>query len=355
MSVSMVDRIMGGIRNIENKYGIPPNSQHKRTWGLFGGEPLLASSRPIIEYIMKCARALGPASFSSVTNATELEAYEDLISPEGISRLQITLDGVPREHDKRRIYPDGSGSWGKIVRNIGLALDRGAYVSIRLNVDRQNIDTLPALAEIYEQQGWAISPYFSSYVAPIHAGNGKVDRGTTFDSWQLDLALKELRAKFPRVISIHGPDDGLKQQARDFFAAPGERQAPLLKESFCSAHTGMYIFDAFGDIYACWERTGDPNIRIGHVSEEGAVEMRPEAESMWRTRTVVSNPVCAKCRYAFQCGGGCAVLAAGKTGQYHTNFCDGYGSRFRASLAEAYIEHASGAAMNKVATRVCDQ
>ncbi len=29
---------------------------------------------------------------------------------------------------------------------------------------------------------------------------------------------------------------------------------PMMKASFCGAHNGMYIFDAFGDIYACWER-----------------------------------------------------------------------------------------------------
>ena len=33
----------------------------------------------------------------------------------------------------------------------------------------------------------------------------------------------------------------------------------------------MYVLDAFGDIYACWERTGDPSMRIGTITGDGDV------------------------------------------------------------------------------------
>ena len=103
MSRDMVDRIFGGIRNIEEKYGISnQGSSRLRGWSFFGGEPLLASSRPTIEYIMAKARALGPASFSAITNATEIDAYKDLISPQGISNMQITLDGTPADRGAGR-------------------------------------------------------------------------------------------------------------------------------------------------------------------------------------------------------------------------------------------------------------
>ena len=70
----------------------------------------------------------------------------------------------------------------------------------------------------------------------------------------------------------------------------------------------------FGDIYACWERTGDPSIRVGRVDESGTLQMNMAMLDFWHSRTVTSNPVCSKCRYALHCGGGCAVLALGATG-----------------------------------------
>jgi len=117
----------------------------------------------------------------------------------------------------------------------------------------------------------------------------------------------------------------------------------------------MYIFDAFADIYACWDRTGDPTVRIGHIEEDGSVTLNTVVNALWRSRTVTSNPVCKKCRYAFHCGGGCAILALGKTGKYHMNFCDGFASRFRASIAEAYMDHVKGVDLAERGGRLCDQ
>jgi uncharacterized protein len=116
----------------------------------------------------------------------------------------------------------------------------------------------------------------------------------------------------------------------------------------------MYVIDRFGDMYACWERTGNPKIRIGRIDSDGTVEMSQGMTSMWRGRTVTSNPVCKQCRYALFCGGGCAVLAEGRKGRIDRNYCDGYGFRFRAMVAEAYDDFAAGRLAAKTAELPCD-
>src|SRR5262249_60040457 len=98
------------------------------------------------------------------------------------------------------------------------------------------------------------------------------------------------------------------------------------------------------DIYACWEKTGDAKIRSGHVEPDGSVVLDPTVHALWRTRTVASNPVCRRCRYALHCGGGCAVLAMAATGRYPANFCDRFAHRLRSSVAEAYPAPAPGQA-----------
>jgi len=354
MSNEMVDRIFRGVAGIEAAHGADPTAKIHRTIGFFGGEPLLAVNRPVIDYIVRKTLELGTGTFWAVSNATELEAYEDILSADKIASVQVTIDGPPSEHDQRRIYADGSGSFAKIARNISMALDRGISISVRLNIDRRNVSQLPELADVMFENGWDKYPNFSVYTSPIRAANDNVNRADVMSSWELDKSLAAMQKQHPRVALMAQPDDGIKQHARRLFHDP-KSVVPSLKQSFCSAHTGMYIFDSFADIYACWEYTGDASIRVGHIREDGTLDMNVPILQTWRSRTVASNPVCAKCRYALHCGGGCAVLAQRSSGEFHMNFCDGYSSRFRSSVAEAYVEHISGVALSERGNRVCDQ
>ncbi|HEY3571451.1 MAG TPA: radical SAM protein [Thermoanaerobaculia bacterium] len=354
MERSTADRIFSAILNIESMHDLEEGKPRHRSIGFFGGESLIESSRPIVEYIINKTLEMGSGTFSAITNGTDLQAYKDLLSPQKLSMIQVTLDGPPDEHDRRRIYADGSGSYEKIARNISMALDQEVVVSIRLNLDRTNIDRLPELASDILARGWDKYPRFSVYTAPIRAENEHTDAKITFNTWELDQTLVEMMETYPELEVIGRPDDGLKARARSIFKEPA-KAAPPYRESFCSAHTRMYIFDSFGDIYACWDRTGDPSVRIGCVKDDGSVELNTAVTTLWRSRTVASNPVCRSCRYALHCGGGCAVLALGKTGKYHSNFCDGFASRFRANVSEAFMDHVRGAEFIAKAGPICDQ
>lgn len=343
MQPEMVDRIFTAMPQIEAGHGVTEDMDLPRNITFFGGEPLLAESRPIVEYIINKTLSLGKANFAAVTNATELEAYQHLLGQDKISNLQITLDGPPSEHDKRRIYADGSGSFEKIARNITMALDLGVQISVRMNIDRNNIYQLPELADEIISRGWNRHQNFSAYTAPISTSelNDKTSIKTTFNSWELDQALDKMRQQYPNMQIIARPDDGLMSRTRQIFEHK-ENPLPNFSASFCGAHNKMYIFDAFGDIYACWEKTGDKKIRIGYITEDSEVVLNEELNQTWRNRTVISNPVCRKCRYAFYCGGGCAALAMSHKGKFHTNYCDGFANRFRASAAQAYQDYVNG-------------
>jgi uncharacterized protein len=349
----MADRILRGMDAIDAAHGLTGEADVARSITLFGGEPLLAASKPIIEYFMGRVRERGRAIFTAISNATELDAYRDLLGPHGISHVQITLDGPPAEHDRRRIHADGSGSFERIADNLTMALELGVQVSVRMNIDRNNIGHLSAAADELHARGWIEKPNFRVYVAPVHAANGNVAPNSTFNSWQLGLALDELRQRDPRLGHIGLSDDTLQQQARTIFEGE-DAGIPMFRTSFCGAHSSMYVIDAFADIYACWERTGDPSVRIGHIAETGEVLMNRSYVQRWRGRNVVSNPVCRKCRYATSCGGGCAVLAEEASGEAYTNHCDGFAKRFRASVARAYGEYLRGEQRTESIARLCD-
>jgi uncharacterized protein len=331
----MVDRIIAAVPHIEQRAGVDPCSKQSRTVVLFGGEPLLARSRPTIEYIMSSFRALGDTHFVAVSNATELEAYEDLLGPDGISLIQITVDGVQASHDVRRVYADGSGSFDRIMRNVDAALDRGTLIDLRTNVDRTNVDSLPELAAAFESRGWFDRAEFSAYLRPVHGTGPGTDRKKMFNSHELRRAVVAMREQHPQVGRFALPDDELREGLRAVLR-DGVDPFRQMKSSYCGAHSSMYVFDAFGDIYACWERTGDKSVRIGWIEADGKPEFVADRLLNWRSRTVASNDTCAQCRYSMYCGGGCAVLAEGIHGTTYGNYCDAFGRRFRDTLAEAY-------------------
>jgi len=345
MPIATADRIIAALPQFELRHGIGPDNRSTRTFMFFGGEPLLAESLPIVEHFMAEAQSAGPATFAAVTNGTQLDTFTHLLGPGKIDTLQITLDGPPSRHDRRRINADGSGTFEAIARNVTMALELGVRVSLRMNVDRANIGDLPELATIFAGRSWTAFPNFSSYAEPVTdtAFGTPGRRAKLFNSFELNAELARLRGAFPSMAAIGTRDDALAARARQIF---GHHERTMeMRASFCGAHSDMYIFDAFGDVYACWERTGDKNIRIGWIDESATAHFVGKQEQNWRERTVVSNPTCRRCRFALYCGGGCAVFAEAVNGQtMHANYCDAFGKRFRSKIAEAYEGHVRGTA-----------
>ncbi len=339
---AMVDRLVSAFVDLESQRGLPVGHGTRREITFFGGEPLLRQSRKSIEYLIQRVKAAGPARFGGISNGTQLEHYQDLLGPGGIEWLQITLDGPPEDHDQRRIHADGSGSFAAIAANIDMALERRVDISLRMNIDRQNIETLPRLARIFIDRGWAAAPNFLSYTAPVtdSGPTRKVgERPKLFNSWELEEALKGLRAVDPAMGVIGSSGNRLQARAEAIFS--GQKPGTPDQSSFCGAHKGMYLFDPLGDVYACWDKTGDKNLRVGVVTEDGKIVLN-EVDRRWRSRTVASNGTCKQCRFALHCGGGCAVLAESAQGTMFANHCDAYGKRFRAAVAQAFVRASSG-------------
>jgi uncharacterized protein len=339
MSEETVDLIFSQLPDLELRHGVDDKPELKRTYKLFGGEPLLQESRPIIEYIMKKARSYSPAKFVAISNGTDLHHYEDLLGPDGIEEIQITLDGKPEEHDKRRIYPNGEGSFDLIAKNITMALKAGVKIIARVNVDKNNLADLPELASVIQSHGWHEFKNFGSYLAVIVAHNDQTDDKECFGTRELNISFTELKKQHPQCSVFQFDGDSMKKKARMVFEQG--KESSLMLPQYCGAHNNMYVIDPFADIYACYEKTGDKKIRIGHFDKDTGLNINVKNECHWRSRTVASNPICSQCRYALYCGGGCAINAEVRTGKLHANFCDSFGKRFRESIAEVYVEGAS--------------
>ena len=81
-----------------------------------------------------------------VTNGFDVEAFLPLLSKTGVREVQVTLDGPPEIHDRRRVLHNGLGTFARVAAGIDALLAAQIPVNLREEVDRENLPALPALA-----------------------------------------------------------------------------------------------------------------------------------------------------------------------------------------------------------------
>ncbi len=275
---------------------IAPNEKlRSKTISLYGGEPLLRENKGAVSYIVQKGKELG-FKFFAVTNGYDLDFYEDLLSPDKISGVQITIDGLPERHNSRRIHYQGYPTFDKIVDNIGLALRKEVNVVIRINTDRDNIEDLKELQVLFDKLGYTESRLFRMQSSVLE--NSSKEKNILYSYF----TQKDFIRNYSKL--------GMKYRCQDYgmykmiyFAVKNGK--PLsFRSTFCGAQAGGYVFDSLGDIYACWEVVKQESQRLGHYGLGDSVIWNYEILGKWR-KTNLLETTCAQCKYALLCSGGC--------------------------------------------------
>lgn len=117
---------------------------HKKTrieW--FGGEPLLRQS--VIDRICDGLSVVNVDFYSTMTT------NGSLITPELIrkakkdwrlDKVQITLDGVGEEHNRRKAYVSFPNAYEQTLQTIALLVAEGIGVTVRMNMDTENAESI---------------------------------------------------------------------------------------------------------------------------------------------------------------------------------------------------------------------
>lgn len=122
------------------------------TW--FGGEPLLA--KEIIYYMSErlleiCQQADVKYVAGIITNGYLLDEETVLMLKKyNVESVQVTLDGIPEIHNKKRKLKDNrdESTFDTIIENITCAKKHELQISIRVNVDRETEKDLERLLDI---------------------------------------------------------------------------------------------------------------------------------------------------------------------------------------------------------------
>ncbi len=328
-----VDNIFRALNELESNCKVTPD--YSRRYGFYGGESLLAVNKDIVEYIIKKAKGYGKSKFMAVTNACELEAYENLLGPDDISSIQVTLDGPKTIHDKNRAGIDGSGTFERISKNIMMALKHDVKVFLRANVNKTNIHNLPALADEIISRGWDRYNNFSVYAGLIHEGNENIERQNTLTPKELLSYFSDCIKSNPTLQIFRQPENILTDRIAKCLKQ-GKSLMGLFKPAYCGAYGGTYAFDETGNFYSCLETDTSSHFMLGRIDETGNVFMNQENVESWWKYSVTSNEVCRKCSYGLFCGGGCGMRAKEKTGTMLANHCNDFQSQFRFCVERAW-------------------
>ena len=272
---------------------------------LFGGEPLLKQNFHLIKRVLEFAKN-NDIAVKIITNGTMVDYYMELLKKyEEIISIQITVDGSKKIHDQRRIRADGNGTYDLICSSIDKLLKENIEVTMRINVDKENIEFLGELEKNIKDMGWNQSEKFIPYASPVQC----------FDNSDSNVMKEsEFLEKLVEAGYYGGENSFLKGIVAscvgylNVFFSKKVKVKPW-KIDYCEATSGNNIcFAPDGSITTCLTYVGKGRFNVGTFDSEG-VYINEKVFKMWEERNIRRIDKCRECKYAFICGGGCPVAA----------------------------------------------
>lgn len=305
MSIAQADKYIAFMKALAKE-----KRANKMNICLFGGEPLVNFT--IGEYILKalyqyCTDENINFSCMVITNGTLMDAdkIQKLISF-NCNMIQVTLDGEKDIHDARRMYRNGRGSFDDIISTITLLNQNSAKVHavIRINVDKTNLSETYSLLEHLGKRG-------------LNLTNCTVDFGIVRGSTESCSAYSSncfVEGEIgPILFDLWNAaeKEGFKYSIR-----------PMRRFLYCGLYSdNQFTITPEGDVYKCWEHTGQPEHRVGTLNDNGGIVNIQYAFYDWMSTDPLNNADCRECVYLPNCGGGCGVVSYNETGTYHGTGC----------------------------------
>jgi uncharacterized protein len=264
------------------------------TW--YGGEPLLAQdimfdlSDRLIKICME-----NEANYSAfiVTNGYLLtEETIGKLKEAKVTGAQVTIDGPPAIHNsRRRLKGSLAGTFDTILDHVVKIKEHHLNVTIRVNIDKSNIDAIPELLEILEiNQLKDVLLTLGHVTAYTEACMSVAESCLSAEEYaQNDL-------KFQRLFHERG------------FNIDGYPFYPGIKGNYCCADAQYsFVLDPDGYMYKCWNDVGDVHKAVGDIKrrQEG-----PDQKMLMQTIDYLFwSPFdfeqCRECNLLPICMGGC--------------------------------------------------
>jgi len=279
------------------------SNETRELWIYFyGGEPLLNVGAiemflSSLQIELRIANLCPSIILEMSTNGILLtRSLACLLKKIGLSSVQITLDGPPEIHDKRRITGNGEGTFATILRNIQEILDI-LNITIRINIDRQNLhsaaNVLTTLSQMDLLTHLRVYADFvtNTFENPAHCR---------------EFVIKDLEDK-----------KGIVDVWRQFRLHGVKLFGLRFTEGMCgNLGSNSLVVDPEGKIYNCIGFVGQSDHAVSDIEHFKA------ARTNFSFRNCKPYLACLDCPYVPVCGGGCRVQAFIETGDITGRSCN---------------------------------
>ncbi len=261
----------------------------------FGGEPLygMEAIEDLAPFFSEICQANGVQYSTHMTTNGYLldERTADKLFRWNIREFQITIDGLPEDHDRNRPARDGTGTFHTILANLRSLHGRkdDFHVAIRVNYDQTNAERLPRLiadlgAEFADDHRFSVN---------FHA----VGRWGGPNDENLAICGTDERRKVANVLQETARQAGLRQRDLRSYAFPG-RQVCYAARPF------NFIIGADGKLMKCTIVLDkkDYNV-VGRIKEDGELELNMDNYALWVAPAFEQDSGCRKCQLLPSCQG----------------------------------------------------
>lgn len=256
----------------------------------FGGEPLLCAS--LIKYVTLellefCEHNNIEYSSELTTNGYYLDSFIEYLQVCKIIDTQITLDGYKDEYIRRKHYSDCKDAWEKVTDNIFSASIAGNHITIRFNVDRNNLESVKMCAQfLISNSRW--NKNITIYFYPLepncqHSNNIMYFKESEYEAVMTDL--------YDYLYKCGYYDD--RDYALDFHK---------LSLPCYGATLGVLAVDYLGNLYQCQHLLCREQFAIGNVFT-GV----PITKSLLQWYDGNIEAACEECEVLPLCQGGCVT------------------------------------------------
>lgn len=269
------------------------HSSYKITW--LGGEPLMAFD--VVKYLS--SELIKLCSYKNIAYSAELITNGYLLNEKilnhlincKVNKIQITIDGDNKCHDKRRFLKNGGKTYERIMSNLHSILektDKFEIITVRINIDKDNLESILTLMEELKK------------IDPKNKLN--ISLANTINNGSAGLSEEEFAKS---VMAIHS----------DFIKIGygyANIEPPHRLHSYCvTATIKGFIIDPNGELYKCVEDIGHKDKIVGNIREDSFYLGIGKKNRAYCYKYIgfdpTEHPKCYKCKILPLCMGGCAM------------------------------------------------
>lgn len=305
-----------GFRIIKKLFETARKNNYKKIKIKFsGGEPLLEFEKVIKfnKYAKKLAKENSIIYESVVlSNGILLDKKKLELLKKNKINLMVSIDGLKKDHDSQRIFPNGKGTFEIITQKLQLCLDNNIVPDISITVTKKSVKNLFELvASLLDKNIYSFSLNFFRETECVQADTQGLDFSKNDKTFINGLmkTFKVIEDKLPNEVFLNNLSD--------------RALLGVFRERTCGVGNSYLVINHKGEISKCQMKMNEV---ITTINDSNFLDKIQTSKKSVQNPTVDKKPTCRKCIWKYYCCGGCPVMARHFYGKYSygSPFCNIY-------------------------------